>query len=141
MIDRFTDFSSEFNINNYNESSIIGRLLSMIAGIKVLINNLFLVSFNSSSLVELTNYYGYPTFPHSHFLVILIFSPLIGIIILINFIKLFFKTFSPFYFYILISFIFYGGIIYNYKIFTLILILLKIGNEIYQNKKKIFNFN
>ena len=123
-----------------DKSSIGGRLLSIFAGGEVLKEHFFRIPFNSSSLVNLMNDYGYPTFPHSYFLNSLLFFPLIGIFIFIKFLINIFKKNNSIHIYIFITFIFYGGLIMNYKIYALLFISFYIIKQIKNNNNnEIFN--
>ena len=64
-----SSFSEIEDVSSTDKTSAGGRLLSFIVGIQVLIENFMNVSFSSVNLVLLMNKYGYPTFPHSYFLI------------------------------------------------------------------------
>lgn len=122
------------------KSSIGGRILSIVIGFQVLVDSFFNVSLSSVNLVFLMNKFGYPTYPHSYFLISLIYFPLLAIYILVKLIMKLIKHKNITNLYVLLVFIFYGGITFNYKVYALIFILLYIINKLDNLKKnEIFN--
>ena len=139
ILDRYQ--STIIDLQDVNEkSSYGGRILSLVIGFQVLVDNFFNVSFSSVNLVFLMNKFGYPTYPHSYFLISLIYFPLLAILLFIKLLMKLTKYKNVTNLYVLLVFIFYGGITFNYKIYALIFILLHIINKLDNLKKnEIFN--
>jgi hypothetical protein len=139
ILDRY--LSSIVELQDVSEkSSFGGRILSLVIGFQVLVDNFFNVSLSSVNLVLLMNKFGYPTYPHSYFLISLIYFPLLAIYIFVKLIMKLTKHKNIINLYVLLIFIFYGGVTYNYKIYALIFILLYIINRLDNLKKnEIFN--
>jgi len=98
------------------DKSTLGRIASLVAGFSVLISNPAGVPFSVVQLQTNMMYFGYPTFPHSTFLVILLifgpFSPVVYYFILKPAFRLV-KTKSPYlycYLYFVVYSIIAGGI-------------------------------
>lgn len=139
ILDRY--LSSIVELQDVSEkSSFGGRILSLVIGFQVLVDNFFNVSLSSVNLVLLMNKFGYPTYPHSYFLISLIYFPLLAIYIFVKLIMKLTKHKNIINLYVLLIFIFYGGVTYNYKVYALIFILLYIINRLDNLKKnEIFN--
>jgi hypothetical protein len=139
ILDRY--LSSIVELQDVSEkSSFSGRILSLVIGFQVLVDNFFNVSLSSVNLVLLMNKFGYPTYPHSYFLISLIYFPLLAIYIFVKLIMKLTKHKNIINLYVLLIFIFYGGVTYNYKVYALIFILLYIINRLDNLKKnEIFN--
>lgn len=134
IMDRY--LSSIVEIQDVSEkSSFGGRILSLVIGFQVLVDNFFNVSLSSVNLVLLMNKFGYSTYPHSYFLISLIYFPLLAIYIFVKLIMKLIKHKNIINLYVLLIFIFYGGVTYNYKVYALIFILLYIINKLDNFKK------
>jgi hypothetical protein len=130
-----SSFTEIQDVSSTDKTSVGGRLLSIITGIEVLLENFMNVSFSSVNLVFLMNKYGYPTYPHSYFLISLIYFPILSLFIFIKLIKRLYKFKNIVNLYIVFAFVFYGGITFNYKVYALILILLYITYQLEKPKK------
>ena len=129
-----SSFTELQDVSSTDKTSVGGRLLSIIVGIQVLLENFMNVSFSSVNLVFLMNKYGYPTFPHSYFLISLIYFPILSIFILFKLLKRLHKFKNVVNLYVIVSFVFYGGITFNYKVYALIFILLFITHQLDNSK-------
>ena len=126
-----TDFSTK--------TSFGGRVLSVLVGVELLIDNFFFIPTSSVSLVHLMSNYGYPTFPHSYFLTYLLIAPLLSFYLFYKLINWSFNSLNSLKVYVLIAFFMYGGVIYNFKIYLLFLIIINMVSTISKQNNEILD--
>tara|TARA_B110000503_G_scaffold12539_1_gene17064 strand:+ start:7432 stop:8559 length:1128 start_codon:yes stop_codon:yes gene_type:complete len=129
LSDRF--LSSITEVQDISDtSSLGGRLLSIVVGWQVLLDSFFSVNFSSINLVVLMNKFGYPTYPHSYFLISLIYFPFLAMYVVGKFIIKVLKHRNVANLYVLLVFLGYGGVTFNYKVYALSFILIYVVNKL-----------
>jgi hypothetical protein len=125
------------DISDYEslDDSVYGRILSNIAGIKILVKNPLGLSFSFIDLQRHMQENGYPTFPHSTFLTYYLLMGILFIVVFISFISLYFRllrrsnNFHFFLLYIFVYSLFFGGATTNFKIYFLYIYILWWGRK------------
>lgn len=135
----FYEMIAEGNISN--DDSFIGRLNSLIVGLKVLDQNPFGTFFSFIDLQWNMQLNDYPTFPHNSILAFyLVLGPLFLYVIatfLYTYHKLIVKesTYRYIFLYIILYSIIGGGLFVNFKIFFFYLLLFTLGKQASLNIK------
>lgn len=130
LIERINSIFIDLNVSEIDTStSLGGRILSMLAGIQLISEKFGQLPFNSIELVKEMNRLGYPTYPHSYSIILILLSPLTTLFIITILVKSIFKDKNILAIYFLSVFFIYGGITYNFKLVALLGLIYILGSN------------